>query len=258
MASGGSRSLVFWGLFWAVGILHFWIRPIPKKLIFASIILMLLFLYFYGIYKVAGLDVLQSFESGEAHTEVVEDTGRTLEYLLLNDLGRAAGQSFLLYRLSSPESDYEYAWGRTYLGGVAQLIPSAIWPGRPPPKNKEGTEAQFGMGSYVPGRAFSGRAWGLAGEAMLNFGPVAVPFAYLVFGLLVGRVRRLMITLDPADSRRIVLPLLISVCVAMLTWDSNNIVWLFFAECMLIYSALALSSTREVVAQSNKTEEFAH
>ncbi len=47
--------------------------------------------------------------------------------------------------------NHDYAWGKTYLGAVAILIPRSILEERPPPKEKAGTEAQFGRGAYQRG-----------------------------------------------------------------------------------------------------------
>jgi hypothetical protein len=247
----GSRSNTIWGLFWAVGIIHFWIRPIPKKLVFGGCIFLLLFMYLYGFYKGAGLEALQAFEGAEARAELSRSTGRTLETAVLGDLGRSDVQAYLLYRVVAPESDYEYAWGRTYFGTAALLIPRSVWPGRPPHKIKEGTEAQYGMGSYTPGIRQSSRVYGLAGETMLNFGPVAVPLAYIIFGIVISRIKYFVLTLEPIDSRLILLPFLITFCFKILVSDSDNVLFSFIKNGVVPLVVLTLSSARSVIAGSN-------
>ena len=96
-------------------------------------------------------------------------------------MGRCGVQSYLLYHLVQ-SNDYEYALGRTYVGSISLLIPRSVWPDRPPNKRQEGTEALFGSGSHVPGEFEVTWLYGLAGETMLNFGPLAVPFAFAVLG----------------------------------------------------------------------------
>lgn len=248
----GSRSNTIWGLFWAAGIIHFWIRPLSKKVVFVSCIFLVFFMYFYGFYKNVGLDSLNTFKSAEARAELTQETGRSLEGMLFGDLGRSDVQAFLLYRLSRPERDYEYALGRTYLGAVAILIPRSLWPDRPPTKRKEGTEAEYGMGSYIPGIWQSSKVFGLAGETMLNFGPVLVPFAFLVLGFVVGRVRRLMVSLEPSDSRLIMLPFLVNLCFVILVGDSDNILFFLIKDGAVPFVVLAASSTKLVVTSSNK------
>lgn len=247
----GSRSNTIWGLFWAIGIVHFWLRPISKKLIFVGCVFLLLFMYLYGFFKSAGFDALRAFKGTEARAELTEETGRSLKMVLLGDLGRSDVQAFLLYRLAAPRSDYEYAWGRTYLGAAALFIPRSLWPQRPPGKVKEGTDALYGMGSYIPGTWESSRVYGIPGEAMLNLGPVAVPFAFLVLGLVVSRIRHFMMALKPADSRLILLPFLINLCFVILVLDSDNILVFLMKNGAVPFMALALSSTRLAVTRSN-------
>jgi hypothetical protein len=258
----GSRSNTIWGLFWAVGIIHFWLRPIPKRFIFVGCIFLVLFMYFYGFFKEGGLDALQAFKGAKARVELEERTGRGLEGALLADLGRSDVQAFLLYRLSRPESDYEFAWGRTYVGALALLIPGAIWPERPPTKVKEGTEVEYGRegteatyerGPYTPGVWESSRVYGLTGETMLNSGPVAVPFAFLVFGFVVRGIKRLMMTLQPTDSRLMLLPFLANLCFVILISDSDNILFFLIKNAAVPFMVLALSSTKQVVINTDHT-----
>jgi hypothetical protein len=245
----GSRGNMIWGLFWAAGIVHFWIRPISRKIILLGCVFLILFMYFYGFYKAVGVDVSRAFESKESHAEMAEETGRTVKYLLLNDLGRSEIQAFVLYRLSGTESEYEYAGGRTYLGTLALFIHRSIWPDRPPTKLKEGTDILYGTGTYLSGRQTTSAVFGLSGEAMLNFGPLAVPFVFLIFGFAIGYVRRLMFSLDSADSRLLILPFLISLCLVMLVADSDNVMFFLVKNAAIPFAILALSSTRLVTTR---------
>ena len=247
----GSRGNTIWGLLWAAGIIHFWNRPISRKLILFGCVLLILFMYCYGFFKAAGLDSLKAFESAEARDALSKETGRTFQYLLLNDLGRSEIQAFVLYRLLRPESDYKYAWGRTYLGALALFIHRSIWPERPPSKLKEGTEILYGMGSFLPGRWETSAVFGLAGETMLNFGPFVVPLSFLIFGFLVGRLRRLLIALEPADSRLLLLPFLLNLCFVILVADSDNVLFFLVKNGTLPFAVLALSSTKLVVTRSS-------
>lgn len=246
----GSRSNTIWSLFWAVGIIHFWIRPVSKKFILVGCVFMVLFMFLYGFYKGAGLDALRALESTKVRAEMARRTNRSLETAILADLGRSDVQAFLLYRLISPVGDYEYAWGRTYFGAAVILIPRGIWPERPPHKVKEGTEAQYGMGYYIPGRWESSRVYGLAGETMLNFSPFAVPLAYLILGLVVNRVRHFVLNLKSSDSRLILLPFLINLCFVILIGDSDNVLMFLIKNGAVPFVVLALSSTK-LVAESD-------
>jgi hypothetical protein len=118
-----------------------------------------LFMYAYGLFKGAGLNAVDALASSEARETLAAETGRPLESTILDDFGRSDVQAYLLYRMTAPDRDYQYAWGRTYAVAPAILVPRALWPDRPPNMAKEGTDAQFGMGSYAPVLAESSRVY---------------------------------------------------------------------------------------------------
>jgi hypothetical protein len=124
------------------------------------------------------------------------------------------------------------------------LIPRSIWPDRPLTKIKEGTEVQYGRGSFVPGVWQSSNVYGLAGEAMLNFGPIAVPFVFLIWGIIVGYVQHLLINLNAPDVRFLLLPLLINLCFILLVGDSDNIVFFLIKNGVVPFLVLMLCSSK--------------
>jgi hypothetical protein len=240
----GSRSNTVWGLFWAAGIVHLWIRPLRRKMIYAGLVVLVAFTYLYGFYKSAGLGVVETLRDRASLVDLEEQTGRTFRRMLLQDFGRSDDQAFLLYRLSRHPDEYDLAWGRTYAGGLAVLIPRALWPERPPTKVKEGTEIQYGSGSWRPEGLYSSRVYGLAGEAMLNFGAAAVPAAFVALGLLVSGTRRALYSLEPSDLRRMLLPLLINLCLVLLLMDSDNVVFFLAKNGTVPFSLVWLSARR--------------
>jgi hypothetical protein len=263
----GSRSNTIWAVFWAVGIIHFWIRPFSRKFLFVGACLLVIFMYFYGFYKDLGKETWTAFRGGVIPAEVSVKTGRTFDVVLLGDLGRADVQAFLLYRLSMPNRDYQYAWGGTYLASTTLLIPKAIWPDRPPGKTKAGTEAQYGVGSWDEQKWSSSLVYGLAGEAMLNFGPIAVPFAYGFFGLIVGLLQRFSYRLRSWDTRLLVYPFLVNSCFSILQSDSDNLLFnlikggflptlvIWLGSYVLIDSQLAESGFRPECFCPNRAQE---
>ena len=240
----GSRSNIVWAMFWGLGIVHYWIRPIPKKFVIAGCIFLVVIMYFYGFYKGAGLNSLEIINGGTSQTALEQQTDRGLASTLLGDLGRSDVQAYLLYRLWSPESDYQYTWGRSYVAALALFIPRSIWPDRPPLVSMEGTQAQFGMGSYIPGIWESSKVYGIAGEAMLNFGPLAVPFAYLLLGLVVSWVRQFMVSLERGDSRLLLFPYLVNTCFIILVGDLDNILFDFIKGMTMPLLIIFLSSSK--------------
>jgi hypothetical protein len=226
----GSRSNTLYALFWAAGIIHLWVRPLTKKFVLLGIGFLFVFMYLYGFYKSMGRDFVAAFQEGASAAEVSESTGRTFESLVLGDLARSDAQAFILYRLSLANRDYNLALGRTYAGTIAQLVPRAVWPDRPPTKRKEGTELQYGVGSYDPKGWSSLRTYGVSGEAMLNFGPLAVPLAYLVFGFVVGGLRGFLAGLREGDTRLLLMPFLITLCFWLLVGDSDTTLFIIIKD----------------------------
>ena len=248
----GSRSNTVCAVFWAVGMIHFWIRPVPRMLIVVGLMFLGLFMYAYGFYKAAGRDGLAALTDAGIRTELEETRGRGLGAVLLNDIGRSDVQAFLLYRLSRSNSDYHYAWGKTYLGAAALLIPRSIWPGRPPTKRWAGTEIQYGRGTFDPARQSSSRIYGLAGEAMLNFGPFAVPVAFGVLGWLVVRIQYCMVVWRRNDARWLLMPLGLNVCLAALVVDSDNLLVVCLRHGLVPTVLLIVCSIRTVLHRSDR------
>jgi hypothetical protein len=229
----GSRSNTLYALFWAAGIIHFWVWPLRKRFVPLGIGFLVVFMYVYGFYKNMGSDLVVALEEGASATELTESTGRTFKVLVLGDFARADVQAFLVYRLSLPNLDYKLALGRTYIATIAQLVPRALWPERPPIKRKEGTELQYGVGSYDPNGWASARVYGIAGEAILNFGPLAVPLAYLVFGVVVGGIRGFVAGLRAGDTRLLLIPFVITFCFWLLVGDSDTFLFILIKDGLL-------------------------
>lgn len=217
----GSRSNFVWSLFWAAAVIHLCLRPIPRKIVIPGIAGLLLFMLLYAAYKHGGTKEFQRAVAGHETKK-----GTTLTRVVLGDLARSDVQAFLLYRLSRPGSDYDLAWGRTYLGAAALLIPEAVWPGRPPTKIQEGTEILWGKNSVIYGKASN--LYGLGGETLLNFGPIAVPLAFGIFGLVLRGVRGWIYRIHPRDGRIFLLPVAVSLCILGLVCDSDNLVFFLF------------------------------
>jgi hypothetical protein len=239
----GSRSATIWSLFWATGLVHLYLRPIPRRLVPLGLAGVVAFMYAYGFYKAGGVKGLENFfEGAEARREYAEKSGRTVEAALLWDFGRADVQAFLLYRLADFPGGYDLAMGRTYVGTAFLLVPRQVMPDRPPLKNKFGTDLMYGRGSYVPGVWVSSNVYGLAGETMLNFGPWAVPLGYCALGAVVGYVSSAARRLARGDARLLIYPFAANVVFNMLVGDSDNTLILLFQYGLIPVSVVLIGS----------------
>lgn len=218
----GSRSNTIFAMVWAIGVVHLWIRPISRRFLAIGAIMAIAFLYVMGFYKALGSDFFQIFEKELDFAQLEKETNRTLETAIIGDLSRADVQAYMLYNLTEKWREFPYARGRTYFAGYTVVVPSAIWPDKPPTKVLEGTQALLGPGTYLPGRVSSSRVYGLMGEAILNFGVGVAPLSFITLGLLVGAVRRWYYSLHPDDVLRLWIPFLIIFCVTYIVNDSDN------------------------------------
>ena len=92
-----------------------------------------------------------------------------------------------------------------------------------------------------------GYPYGLAGETMLNFGPLTVPLAYGLFGLFVGGLRRWASGLGPGDARILMLLFVVSLTLFFLVWDSDVTLYYVITTGLVPLLLLAVSSSRSSV-----------
>lgn len=221
----GSRSNTLWGLIWFVGIYHSFVKPVKKRTIILGSILILSFVFLYGIYKGSGDKGLEIFGTNESITELADDTGRGIDTVLLGDLSRFRTQSFILYRLIEHPNNYQYSLGRSYIGDISIMIPKRFFPNRPPTKVKEGTEIILGEGNYNPNKYVSSRIYGLTGEFMLNFGYIFAPFTFVILALFVAKVSSFFNRLNTYDARLYLYPFFVILCFLLLVQDLDNMVF---------------------------------
>jgi hypothetical protein len=239
-----SRANTIWALFWVVGIIHFWIRPITRRQVTIGVVCLVLFMYLYGFFKGGGFaGVQRAFQGSQERAALEQEVNRDLPGLLLGDLGRSEVQAYTLYRLMRPESDYEYVWGGTYLAGMSILLPSAVLPEKPLySKERQSTELLYGKGTYGAGRWHSSKIHALAGEVMINFGPWTAPIPFIALGALVAWVGCCYRAWQNGDVRQLLLPVMVNLCFVVLVSDMDNIVFFMFKNCGLPTAIVLIGS----------------
>jgi hypothetical protein len=205
------------------------------------VVIMTGFMYIYGFYKSSGVQGVTAALSNDTRAEQEAESGRDFRGLLLGDFGRSDIQAYILYKLVDQEDSYDLAYGGTYLASAALLIPKNLMPSKPVTKVKEGTEIQYGRGSFVPITSQSSKVYGLIGESMLNFGPLAGPFFLGIFGLIVGYWRRWIFDLGN-DTRVFLVPFVSIAFFIILSSDSDNVIFFLFKQGFIPALALLLGS----------------
>lgn len=243
----GSRSNVIWSLFWMFAIVHGSIRRIPRVAAFAGIAGLLVFVSLYASYKQRGDKLFEAVSSSGDYSSISQGAEGPAT-VLVGDFSRADVQAYLLYKRFF-EDPPELAWGRTYIGTFSLLVPRVLLPDRPTTVTKWTTEAEYGNGAYGAGGIVSSRVYGIAGEAMLNFGIVAVPFSYAFLGLLVGLIERHASVWGATDCRRLILPFVVVGFFVILLDDSDNVMF-YLIKYGLVPIALVLASASRREARS--------
>lgn len=236
----GSRQNVIWAVLWALGMIHYGMRPVSRKGIAAFGVVMLAFMYFYGFYKYTGAEGIRALTDSEWRAQAVEKSGRSFGSILVQDLARTDVQAFALYRLTT--DPYAYAMGRTYLGAFNLLVPRVISEHRLSTKVKWTTDLEYGEGAYESNHHPSSRVYGLAGEAMINFGLLGVPFAFTLFGYLVAKMSNVSRSIAPSDCRVLLVPFLACISMVVLAHDLDVDLFIAIKNSFLPLSVIYFGS----------------
>jgi hypothetical protein len=135
------------------------------------------------------------------------------------------------------------AYGRTYLSGLATLVPGATLGISTEGKIEYGTDWLYGVGRFASGFEAS-NIYGLAGEMMLNFGPAGIPIVFGLLGLAVRACERWSERLHPDDARRPLVALLAVLCLLGVSSDLGNVGFAALKFGLLFIVALYLGCTR--------------
>jgi hypothetical protein len=237
----GSRSTIFVVLFWAVVLLHVYIRPISRKLVLIGPILLFLFMSGYMFYKHGGVKGVARI----GDTQVIRDIedrigfGNAYAFIVLHDFARADSQALVLY-LDATDDSYSYALGRTFYAGLMSVVPRAIWPNRPENLNREKAHLMYGIGST---RRVTW-IFGFPGEFLLNFGPIAMPLAFVVLAVVVILARFTLSWRALGDSRLFLWPLLLYMCFVTLLVETQVFLWMLVKNGLVPFAVVAASSVR--------------
>lgn len=238
----GSRNHYVWEVVWVAGLFAIWIRPPSKALIAGGGIFLMIFMMGYSYFKEYGSNIGDVIQNPSLAADSWRYGGRVFEGVVLGDFSRADVQAYELHKLSQAGNDYEPAMGMTYVAAFGQVVPKFLLAERPAAKAYFGTWLLFGKGAAESGFVAS-NIYGLAGEALLNFGVVGVPLMYLMFGALVGRVERFYANLGKDDARWLFFPFVVILLGWTLVSDVDNVL-VFLLKYGSIPFFLLLMTTR--------------
>jgi hypothetical protein len=238
----GSRAATAYGLICAGGIIHYFWRRVSVPMVLLALIPLGLFFYIYGFYKSAGITGITDLLKGQISIQgLQEQTSRSFSGMLIGDLSRTPVQAAELDVLINKPWSYQYRYGITYPYAFGYFFPRRVlsWFGIDKPidmgRIPAGTEMLYGPGSYGPYQKFGGsgsrstQLYGLAGEAMLNFGIWGIPAAFAVWGYIVGRLRKRLYSYQEGDIRLFMSGFWMLLSFVMLAADADILVWFFLS-----------------------------
>lgn len=226
----GSRGATVWTVFYLVGVIHYFWRPFRRIEALAGLCLIILFMWIYGFYKHGGVQGWQALrEEGLAARSA--ETGRSITGILIGDMSRADVQSLTAYILIEKPYPYKYRYGTTLIGDTCRLIPIWIWPSKynltpgVGGKREASTELLKGPGTFNPYKKWEQvpYIYGLAGYVALNFGLLPIPLGFFVLGMLTGKYRGIIASINPGDLRLLLAPIFLNLIIYFLMNDGDNI-----------------------------------
>mgnify|MGYP003615552001 CR=1 FL=1 len=229
----GSRSNTVYTAFILLCYASMFWRKLRAINIIIGGVLMVIFMNSYLAYKFGGIEAVFD-ENAKKAAFAARQLENPLEFLLIRDFGRMDVQVLAMREMF--DEDYPPAWGRSYIGGVFSIVPSAIFPGRPENFTLEKTEIVF-PGMTLNGEKATTLVFGGAGEAWVNWkwlAPLVIIPYYFVVVLCVFYFRYGAL----GGWNKFLCPVYSLVPIALLVYDSNSMLYFLaqFALCPLIIS----------------------
>lgn len=229
-SSRGSRVAIISQLLICAQIYNFYVFRFRLRHYLVGGIALAAFLQVYAYYKYGGINVLNDYVSGRSSSATVERYNNPVTFVV-GDIGRADIQAPLITRYMAGAFTPNY-FGETYLSGMSLLLPKDLRPDFLRPKIQIGADAQLDRGGLaqdytgvvlMDGNFVSSRIYGLLGEALLNFGWIGPPFAFLLFGIL-SRAALLRATNFQTWDRLLTTPFFAALPIYMLFYDFDNLI----------------------------------
>lgn len=241
----GSRANTIWPFIIVLGIVHCAMHRVSRVAMVIAGTVATLFAFVYGIYKASGVDVVLGMTSTAGRQLAVEASGRGGDVVFFEDLGRLGIQTVVLDALASPtHAALNPPFGLpSYVGDLIFLLPSGARPKGTElwSKSEYGTELLYGGNSLATGTE-STRIYGLVGEAMLNWGLIALPIAFIFFGLLVKWLDRFYATALASGllENRLVAGSFGAVVIVVFVQDLDNVAWFAIKYLVPVFIAFIL------------------
>jgi hypothetical protein len=241
----GSRSQIIGAAVAIIVQIHFFWSPIRRRHIAMGLIPLILFSYAFTFYKDFGSNFFELFR-GRVSLSYLEGSSERAGVIseAMAPLSMSHIQSSILRTVVEHKGDYSLRFGKTYVAGAIGPIPGWLiggtklwqWSKLTAACEQAGTDYDPSR-TYNPGAAY--RIYGLAGEAMLNFGIVGPLIMFPIWGFCIGRMRRYLCAIPQGDMRLMIMPLFGFVLSTAIVHDFDNMlttcVWSVFPALLITY-----------------------
>jgi hypothetical protein len=137
------------------------------------------------------------------------------------------------------------------VSALGLLLPQRFRPTSLVSKEEISSDLIWGAGVYTPGVLWSTRIYGLAGEALLNFGYFAIPIAFMVLAFVITRLQYWIDCLHHDDARLLVVPFLTYlVCIWSICSDLDNVVFSLIKQGFVTGLTILISTKRVRILRS--------
>lgn len=252
----GSRANLVWPALTALLLIHILYVQIKMRTLVILTVALLLFSGVYDIYKKTGTEGLA--EAREFGVHSVEETSNRsfgLTPMLIGDFARSGMQAILLDRWSS--EPFQPYLGRTYVGDALAFLPGFNASDTFPNKRIASTEILYGEGSSKTRNSLDSRIYGLQGEALMNFGPIAGAVVLIPFALLVRRRERVLATAKRTKSIKLAIysACFTPIIILLFLSDLDNVFYNFTSNALFpllgLYVGNLMSKTNPTASQLN-------
>lgn len=236
----GDRSNTIWPLLMALGIVSLLVVQVRRSVLVAGIVTGTLFIWLYGFYKATGTDALGIVTGSSSTSALSRETGRSMQRVVLEDLGRGGIQAVVVDRFLNGTAGPP-ARGGTYLGALdAVVLPQGLETGAAD-KRVAGKRVQFG--NYGAGGEFqASRIYGLTGEGIINLGLFGAPLAFVPFALWVRYCTRIYrVARRGSLAAGLVAPCLAVSCVLAFGSDFDNWLWFLIKHALPLLALIWVS-----------------
>ena len=187
----GSRGSIIWPI---LSLVVFWVilnGPLRKRTLVALLLFTAFLMAALGYFKVGGVDTLIAASTGQDQRAAIEtSSGRGTVGLLRGDLDRTSAQVLLLSRLQA-EPAVEPALGATYLMAPLELLPDSLGISLSQLPSRGELTSSIVLGQQIGDlRSRTTRAFGMQGEAYINFGLAGGCIVLGVYALIVAFASR--------------------------------------------------------------------